>query len=102
MNSTFPSASRPALQAGGRRFESCTAHHLFDLLGGETTRETTEGWSSAAPFGATVEGKLQASNPEPSIRGNRCEPNPADFEICSATESHRRVERLAEIVGREK
>src|SRR6516165_4071044 len=29
----------PALQAGGRRFEPCTAHHLFNSL--RTSREST-------------------------------------------------------------
>ena len=53
MDCTFSSTMKPALQAGGRRFESCTAHHT------QTIQYVTNGdFKSQGPltpcFGGTV------------------------------------------------
>ncbi len=53
--SRFPEGATPALCPGGRRYESCTAHHLF--------QGSPDGHASAVPSCTTRDRQLADSNP---------------------------------------
>jgi hypothetical protein len=53
--SRFPEGATPALCPGGRRYESCTAHHLF--------QGSLDGHASAVPCRTTRDRQLADSNP---------------------------------------